>query len=82
MLLRGFMPELWTKKMNPTRFYRNYYRTYVERDLRQISAISDLAAFDVFVRLLAGRVGQVANLSAMTSETRPMPDPVFPAPSS
>lgn len=69
LLVRGFMPEVWTKRMNPSRFYRNYYATYVERDLRQISAISDLAAFDRFVRLLAGRVGQVVNLSAMTSET-------------
>ena len=69
MLVRGFMPDLWARHANPTRFYRNYYRTYVERDLRQISAITDLAAFDRFVRILAGRVGQVANLSAMTSET-------------
>ena len=69
MLIRGFMPDLWCRHANPTRFYRNYYRTYVERDLRQISAITDLAAFDRFVRILAGRVGQVANLSAMTSET-------------
>lgn len=69
LLLRGFMPDLWTKRLSPTRFYRNYYVTYVERDLRQISAISDLVAFDRFIRLLAGRVGQVVNLSAMTSET-------------
>lgn len=69
LLVRGFMPDVWTRRMNPTRFYRNYYATYIERDLRQISAISDLAAFDRFVRLLAGRVGQVVNLSAMTSET-------------
>ena len=69
LLVRGFMPDLWSRRTDPTRFYRNYYRTYVERDLRQISAISDLAAFDRFVRLLAGRVGQVLNLSAMTSET-------------
>ena len=69
LLIRGFMPDVWARRMNPSRFYRNYYATYVERDLRQISAISDLAAFDRFVRLLAGRVGQVVNLSAMTSET-------------
>lgn len=69
LLVRGFMPDLWARRTDPTRFYRNYYRTYVERDLRQISAVSDLAAFDRFVRLLAGRVGQVLNLSTMTSET-------------
>ena len=69
LLVRGFMPDLWARSSSATRFYRNYYRTYIERDLRQISAISDLAAFDRFVRLLAGRTAQVVNFSAMCSET-------------
>ncbi len=44
--------------MNPNNFYRNYYQTYVERDVRQISAIRDAAAFGVFMKLLAGRVSR------------------------
>lgn len=69
LLVRGFMPDLWARSTSATRFYRNYYRTYIERDLRQISAISDLTAFDRFVRLLAGRAAQIVNFSAMSSET-------------
>ncbi len=53
-----FQPCLYRMHMNPTNFYRNYYQTYVERDVRQISAIRDAAAFGVFMKLLAGRVSR------------------------
>jgi predicted AAA+ superfamily ATPase len=43
-------------------FYSNYFRTYVERDLRQIATIRNLDAFETFLRLLAGRVGHLVNL--------------------
>ena len=69
LLLRGFMPELWTKRMNPTAYYRNYFRTYVERDVRRIVNIKDLIRFERFITLLAGRVGQVVNFSALANET-------------
>jgi len=68
MLLRGFMPEIHDEAKDPTDFYRNYYRTYVERDLRQLAQIRNLAAFERFMVLLAGRVGQVVNLSALGGE--------------
>ena len=69
LLLKGFMPELWAKRMNPTAYYRNYFRTYVERDVRRIVNVKDLIRFERFVTLLAGRVGQVVNLSSLANET-------------
>ena len=69
LLLRGFMPELWAKRMNPTAYYRNYFRTYVERDVRRITNVKDLIRFERFVTLLAGRVGQVVNFAALANET-------------
>lgn len=69
LLLRGFMPEVWAKKLNPTRYYRNYFRTYVERDVRRIVNVKDLILFERFVTLLAGRVGQVVNFSSLADET-------------
>ena len=69
LLLRGFMPELWAKRMNPTAYYRNYFRTYVERDVRRIVNIKDIIRFERFVTLLAGRVGQVVNFAALANET-------------
>ena len=69
LLLRGFMPELWAKRMNSTAYYRNYFRTYVERDVRRITNVKDLIRFERFVTLLAGRVGQVVNFAALANET-------------
>jgi len=68
ILLRGLMPELWMTKKNPTLYYRNYFRTYVERDVRRILNVKDLILFERFVTLLAGRVGQLVNLSSLAGE--------------
>jgi len=68
ILLRGLMPELWATKKNPTLYYRNYFRTYVERDVRRILNIKDLILFERFVTLLAGRVGQLVNFSSLAGE--------------
>ena len=54
--------------MAPSRYYRNYLRTYVERDVRAMVNIRNLAMFKKFLRLLAGRVGQLVNLSQMSTE--------------
>lgn len=69
LMLKGLMPELWVKRMDPTRYYRNYFRTYVERDVRRIVNVKDLIRFERFVTLLAGRVGQVVNFSSLANET-------------
>ncbi|MFA5058473.1 MAG: ATP-binding protein [Opitutaceae bacterium] len=69
LILRGFMPEVHDTGKDATVYYRNYFRTYVERDLRQLAQIRNLAAFERFMVLLAGRVGQVVNLSGLSGET-------------
>lgn len=69
LMLRGFMPELYRMNKNPTDYYRNYFRTYVERDVRQLVNVKDLIVFERFVTLLAGRVGQIVNLSSLAGET-------------
>ena len=47
----------------------NGYRVYVERDVRQFANIRNLIAFETFLKLLAGRVGQIVNLSDLSSST-------------
>ena len=49
--------------------YRNYLQTYVERDIRQLINIKDLNVFETFLRLLAGRVGQLVNYNSLASDT-------------
>lgn len=64
----GFMPRLYDSTLLPTELYRDYFRTYVERDVRQLANLRRLAAFETFVRLLAGRVGQVLNVNALSDD--------------
>ena len=69
LLLRGFMPELYREgSREPIVYYRDYLNTYVEKDLREMLEIKSLDKFLRFLTLLAGRVGQVINLSAMSGE--------------
>lgn len=67
-LLKGFYPRVYAEKLDPTKAYRNYYQTYIERDLRTLIHLRDLSLFQKFVRLCAGRVGQIFNASALASE--------------
>ncbi len=68
VLLRGFMPELHHRSMRASTYYRNYLRTYVERDVRRLVNIRDLLVFERFIMLLAGRVGQVVNYSSLAGD--------------
>ena len=68
LILKGFMPRLYDRPVRPQRYYRDYYATYVERDVRQLMAIQNQQAFELFLRLLAGRVGQLANLSQIANQ--------------
>lgn len=67
-LFRGFMPQLYEENIDITRFYRNYYMTYVERDARQLVNIRNFSSFEVFIKLLAGRVGQLVNLNSLAGD--------------
>jgi predicted AAA+ superfamily ATPase len=69
LLVRGFFPRIHAEKQDPVRAYKNYVQTYIERDLRSYSGIKNLLAFERFLGLLAGRVGQLVNLHALASDT-------------
>jgi hypothetical protein len=62
-LYRGLMPALYEEDIPPSRVYSNYYQTYVERDVRQVANVRDLVAFETFIKLLAGRIGQIVNMN-------------------
>lgn len=68
MLFAGSMPRIYDSHIPPTRFYADYFRTYIERDVRKILNVTDLDRFELFVKLLAGRVGQLLNRQALASD--------------
>lgn len=67
-IFNGFMPRLYDSALEPCELYRDYFRTYVERDVRQMANLRHLSAFETFVRLLAGRVGQLLNINALADD--------------
>lgn len=68
LLLKGGYPRIYDKNLNPTAWYLNYITTYIERDVRQITKVLDLAVFERFLKLCAGRVGQLVNLSSLATD--------------
>ena len=67
-LFRGFYPRIHEEQLDPAEALRFYLQTYVERDVRQLLRIGDLDRFHSFLRLCAGRVGQLLNSSALGGE--------------
>ena len=69
-MFHGFYPSLYSQgnKIEPIDWYPNYIQTYLERDVRQIKNILDLNQFQLFLKMCAGRVGQLLNLSALASD--------------
>nr|WP_315466194.1 ATP-binding protein [uncultured Rhodoferax sp.] len=64
-LLTGFYPRIHDQQLNPSQALADYFTSYVERDLRQLAAVHDLQRFERFVRLCAGRTGQLLNLDSL-----------------
>ncbi|MDM7985894.1 MAG: ATP-binding protein [Smithella sp.] len=68
MLLTGCYPPIYDRKLEPYDWYSAYVTAYVERDVRQMLKIQELETFQRFVRLCAGRTGQLLNLSSLATE--------------
>jgi len=60
-LLRGGFPEVLARPAAASLWFRSYVQTYLERDVRAVAAIRDLATFRRFLALLASRCGQILN---------------------
>ena len=68
ILYRGLYPPIHDKKLEAQDWLSAYYRTYVERDVRDIANIGNLETFQRFVRLCAGRSGQLLNHSSLAAD--------------
>jgi predicted AAA+ superfamily ATPase len=65
---KGSYPNIYAENTSVERLYTNYIRLYVERDVRQIKNVSDLNAFQRFMKLCAGRTGQILNLTSLGND--------------
>ena len=67
-LLTGFMPRIYDDHLQPSFAYRNYFQTYVERDVRQLIQLKNVTLFERFMKLSAGRVGQPVNYQSLGND--------------
>lgn len=67
-LYQGFLPRIYDQQQRPTQAYSNYYQTYVERDVRQLINLKDAVQFERFIKLLAGRVGQLMDFTSLAGD--------------
>ncbi len=68
IIYSGFYPRILDQRLDPRQALGDYVETYVERDVRRLGEIRNLSSFRRFVRLCAGRVGQLVNISSLGSD--------------
>lgn len=67
-IFTGSYPRLYDKGISPTDYYPFYTKTYIERDVRQLKNIGNLNLFIKFIKLCAGRIGQLLNYSSLAND--------------
>ncbi len=68
LMVKGFYPPVYDRDIPAAVWYNDYRRTYLERDVRQIKSITRFNEFERLLRLLAGRVAQELNYTALSVE--------------
>lgn len=68
LVYKGSYPGLYVQPIDLPIWYSSYILTYLERDVRQLTSIKDLTTFQLFLKLCAGRTGQLLNLSSLAND--------------
>jgi len=64
----GGYPRIHDQNLDPQDWLRNYYQAYVERDVREVLNVGDIETFGRFIRLCAGRCGQLVNMASLAND--------------
>ncbi len=67
-LFAGGYPRIFDLDLDPADWFRSYVTTYIERDVRTISNVADIATFQRFVQLCAGRTAQLLKYSSLAGD--------------
>ena len=66
-ILTGGFPEVHARPRARALWYSSYLQTYLERDVRAITSVRDLATFRRFLAILVSRHGQTLNRTDMAA---------------
>lgn len=67
-IFKGGFPVIYDRKIKPTDWLSNYTQSYLERDVRTLINVGDLATFEKFLRLCAGRSGQILDMASIAND--------------
>jgi uncharacterized protein len=62
-IIKGCYPRIYIEHFLPDDLYPSYIQTYIERDVRSLTNVENLSTFKKFMKLCAGRVGQLLNVA-------------------
>lgn len=68
MIHKGSMPAMYAEDLDWQMFYSAYTKTYIERDVRELTQVGDELKFIRFMTVIAGRTAQMLNLTAIANE--------------
>ncbi len=68
LMLKGCYPRIYKKSLDPTQAYRDYVKTYLERDVRKMVNLKDVTTFQRFMKLCAARTGCELNMNSLANE--------------
>ena len=68
ILYTGFYPRIFDQGLEPRQALGDYFETYVERDVRRFGEIRNVSSFQRFVRLCAGRIGQLTDMVSLGAD--------------
>lgn len=68
LIYRGQMPEMYAKERDWKRFYGDYLKTYLERDVSQLAQVGDELKFQKFMEVLAARNANVLQLDTVCKD--------------
>ena len=69
LMTTGAYPAIYDRNITPSSYYKNYLNTYVKRDITQLVNIQNLNLFNRFLKLCAGRVGQLINYNDLAKDS-------------
>lgn len=67
-IYNGGYPAIYDRQIAPLDYFPSYIQTYIERDVRSILQIKNLNLFSTFLKVCAGRIGQLFNASDVGNE--------------
>ena len=68
MLIKGAYPRLYSQAISGSIWCANYISTYIEKDVRQVLHVTDIVAFQRFLKLCAARTGNLLNYSSLARD--------------